>query len=126
MCMNPVSAGCEDECVVELGGLQGARHRVVAARQAAAAAQAQLAAACVEYVDIRMGADRHRVAVGLGPARVQPGEFVADEVSVLLREQPYPVRYGTVPVPPTRRSDHDPGGYLPVPHLHRASRPLRS
>jgi hypothetical protein len=79
--------------MVELGELQAARHQVVAARRAAAAAQAQLAAACVEYADIRVDADRHGTAVaGRSPGRVKPGEFVADEVSVLLREQPYPVR----------------------------------
>ena len=79
--------------MVELGELQAARHQVVAARRAAAAAQAQLAVACVEYADIRVDADRHSIAVtGRGPGRVRPGEFVAEEVSVLLREQPYPVR----------------------------------
>jgi hypothetical protein len=88
-----VGGGCEDVCVVELGELQAARHQVVAARRAAAAAQGQLAAACVEYADIRVEADRHGIAVaGRSPGRVRPGEFVADEVSVLLREQPYPVR----------------------------------
>jgi hypothetical protein len=68
---------------------------IAVARRKAAAAQAELAAACVEYADARAAADWRTADVGdrqaaLGQAR--PGEFVADEVSLLLRQQPFTVR----------------------------------
>jgi hypothetical protein len=40
------------------------------------------------------------VAVGR-PGRAEGGEFVADELSLMLREQPYPVRCLIAPVAPT-------------------------
>lgn len=65
---------------------------VANARRRAAAAQAELAAACVRYGDARTADDRCVANGGRGPGRARPGEFVADEVSLLLREQPFGVR----------------------------------
>jgi hypothetical protein len=65
---------------------------IAAARRRAAAAQAELAMACVAYADARTAEDRRDGDGGRGPGRAKPGEFVADEVSLLLREQPYAVR----------------------------------
>ena len=64
---------------------------IAAARRRAAVAQAELAAACVAYADARLAADR-RDGGGRGRGRARPGEFVADEVSLLVREQPFAVR----------------------------------
>jgi hypothetical protein len=68
---------------------------IAAARRRAAVAQAELAATCVAYADARVEADRLAAAVEgqrTGPGRARPGEFVADEVSLLIREQPFTVR----------------------------------
>lgn len=65
---------------------------VADARRRAAVAQAELAAACVQYGDARTAGDRQPVDGGRGRSRARPGEFVADEVSLLLREQPFSVR----------------------------------
>ena len=62
------------------------------ARRRAAVAQAELAAACVRYGDARTADDGRDRIGGRGPGRVRPGEFVADEVSLLIRDQPYAVR----------------------------------
>lgn len=56
--------------------------------------QARLAEVAVRYADIRI-AEEQAAAAGstvAGPDRPRPGEFVADEVAVMLREQPYQVR----------------------------------
>ena len=83
--------------VPTLDRIRGLADDIAVARMKAAAAQAELAAACVEYADARTVSDR-RTAAGTGddrgqrPGRARPGEFVADEVSLLLREQPFTVR----------------------------------
>jgi len=69
-----------------------AQAAVADARREAARAQARLAEAAVRYADCRIADDS---AAGVGsdtPQRSKPGEFVADELSLLLRDQPYPVR----------------------------------
>ena len=69
-----------------------AREAVVDARRKAAAALALLAEAAVRYADARISDD---TAAGIGSgrrSRVRPGEFVADELALLLRDQPYAVR----------------------------------
>ena len=73
-------------------GVHGLVDDIAAARRRAAVAQAELAAACVRYGDARVAADRGADRCGRGPGRAKPGEFVADEVSLLVREQPYAVR----------------------------------
>jgi hypothetical protein len=65
---------------------------VADARRDAAVAQARLAEAAVRYADVRIAGD---IAAGVGAgwrSRAQPGEFVADELALMLRDQPYPVR----------------------------------
>ena len=64
---------------------------MAAARRDAAKAQARLAEAAVRYADCRI-ADEQTDNHPSGPGRPKPGEFVADELSLLLRDQPYPVR----------------------------------
>src|SRR5215213_2879001 len=77
----------------QLGGVEGARDEVETARREAAAASARLAAACVRFADLRTAANQQVVEpAGGGRGRPKPAEFVADEVSVLVREQPYHVR----------------------------------
>ncbi|HWJ53517.1 MAG TPA: DUF222 domain-containing protein [Propionibacteriaceae bacterium] len=71
-----------------------AREAVADARRVAAAAQAQLAEAAVRYADLRLAedtaaVDRQRPEK---PGRAKPGEFVADELALTLRDQPYQVR----------------------------------
>lgn len=69
-----------------------ARDAVVDARREAAAAFARLAEAAVHYADARFAQD---TAAGIGSgrsSRARPGEFVADELAIMLRDQPYPVR----------------------------------
>ena len=69
-----------------------AREAVVVARRDAAMAQARLAEAAVRYADARIAGD---IAAGVGSgrrSRAKPGEFAADELALLLRGQPYPVR----------------------------------
>ena len=69
-----------------------AREAVVDARRDAAMAQARLAEASVRYADARIAGD---IAAGVGSgrrSRAKPGEFVADELALMLRDQPYPVR----------------------------------
>jgi hypothetical protein len=64
------------------------------ARREAAAALARLAEAAVRYADSRIAEDR-AAASDSGSARLKrakPGEFVADELALMLREQPYSVR----------------------------------
>ena len=71
-----------------------AREAVSDARREAAAAMARLAKAAVAYADVRI-ADESAAGPAsdvLKPHRPKPGEFVADELSMILREQPYQVR----------------------------------
>ncbi|MDN5762852.1 MAG: DUF222 domain-containing protein, partial [Microlunatus sp.] len=70
-----------------------ARDRLAGARRDVAVAQARVAAAAVGYADARAAADRSaEAAQTTGSGRVRAGEFVADEVSLMLREQPWSVR----------------------------------
>ena len=69
-----------------------AREAVADARRDAAMAQARLAEASVRYADARIAGD---VAAGVGSgrrSRAKPGEFAADELALMLRDQPYEVR----------------------------------
>jgi Domain of unknown function (DUF222) len=69
-----------------------ARDAVADARREAAAAMAQLAEAAVRYADCRIADD---AAAGIGSGKrhgARPGEFVADELALMLRDQPYPMR----------------------------------
>jgi Domain of unknown function (DUF222) len=64
------------------------------ARREAAAALARMAEAAVRYADSRIAEDI-AAASGSGSGRLKrakPGEFVADELALMLREQPYSVR----------------------------------
>ena len=61
-------------------------------RRDAAAALGRLAEVAVAYADARI-ADDTAAGVGTGRTRrIRPGEFVADELALLLRDQPYQVR----------------------------------
>jgi hypothetical protein len=65
------------------------------ARREAAAALARLAGAAVRYADARL-AEATADAADFSPGRFKrprPGEFVADELALMLRDQPYQVRY---------------------------------
>lgn len=63
------------------------------ARRQAAIALARLADLAVECADERIAANQEAAGRSGSPARhVKPGEFVADELSLVLREQPYTVR----------------------------------
>jgi hypothetical protein len=89
-----VGGGCEHEFMTgdDHDDTLVARDAVVDARREAAAALARLAEAAVHYADARLADD---TAAGIGSghsSRVRPGEFVADELAVMLRDQPYPVR----------------------------------
>jgi Domain of unknown function (DUF222) len=54
---------------------------------------AHLAESCVRFAELRTEADHQQTESGRHTShRAKPGEFVADEVSLLLREQPYHVR----------------------------------
>jgi hypothetical protein len=71
-----------------------AREAVADARREAAAAMARLAEAAVRYADARIAQDTAAIT-GSGLSRLKrakPGEFVADELSVMLRDQPYQMR----------------------------------
>jgi len=70
------------------------REAVADARREAAAALARLAEAAVRYADGRIAEE---ITIDAAPGlprlnRPEPGEFVADELSLLLRDQPYAVR----------------------------------
>src|SRR5688572_4197675 len=76
------------------GDTATAHDAVVDARRKAAAALARLAGAAVRYADARIAEDTAPAATS-GSARIKrakPGEFVADELAVMLRDQPYQVR----------------------------------
>ena len=64
---------------------------VAAARREVAVAAARLAEVSLRYADDRTG-DASAASVGRRRAGVRSGEFVADELSVVLREQPWAVR----------------------------------
>jgi hypothetical protein len=91
-----VSGGCEHGLMTgdDLDKNSLARDGLKQARREAATAQARLAEVAVRYADIRI-AEEQAAAAGstvTGPNRPRPGEFVADEVAVMLREHPYQVR----------------------------------
>ena len=71
--------------------LRAVGNEVAAARREAAMASAKLAEISMKYADVRTASDRQDSAVAR-PGRAKPGEFVADELSLVLREQPYAVR----------------------------------
>ena len=76
-----------------LEAIDAARSDIADARRAAAIATARLAESCVRFAELRTDADQQEVAPGRHSShRAKPGEFVADEVSLLLREQPYHAR----------------------------------
>jgi hypothetical protein len=76
-----------------LEAIDAAWSDLAAARRAAAIAMAHLAESCVRFADIRTEADHQEIEAGRHTShQAKPGEFVADEVSLLLREQPYHVR----------------------------------
>jgi hypothetical protein len=84
----------------ESEGLRAVGNEVAAARRQAARALASLAEVAMRYAEMRTALDRQDAAVGR-PGRARGGEFVADELSLMLREQPYPVRCLIAPVAPT-------------------------
>jgi hypothetical protein len=54
---------------------------------------AHLAESCLRFAELRTETDHQETEAGRHTShRAKPGEFVADEVSLLLREQPYHVR----------------------------------
>ncbi len=80
------------------GSAVGGSVAVAAARRELAVAAARLAEVSLAYADDRIADARVEVAStsaaggGRGVRRPRPGEFVADELSVVLREQPWTVR----------------------------------
>jgi hypothetical protein len=75
------------------GDTATAHDAVVDARREAAAALARLASAVVRYADVRITEETVAATSGLPRIkRAKPGEFVADELAVMLRDQPYQVR----------------------------------
>ena len=74
-------------------GYGAATAEVHAARRDAARASARLAAAAVDYADAGVDAARRDRSADLtGPGRGKPGEFVPDQLALLLREQPFGAR----------------------------------
>ena len=73
------------------GDAAAAREAVADARREAAAALARLAGATVRYADARF-AETTAAAASPRIQRAKPGEFVADELAVMLRDQPYHLR----------------------------------
>ena len=88
-----VGAACEHEGVIEKDSedIGAVSTEVAAARREAAMALARLAEISMKYADVRTASDRQDAAIPM-PGRARPGEFVADELSLMLREQPYAVR----------------------------------
>jgi hypothetical protein len=66
-------------------------NEVADARREAAVAMARLAEISMKYADVRIASGGQDALVSR-PDRSTPGEFVADELSLVLREQPYAVR----------------------------------
>jgi hypothetical protein len=95
-CSNIVGGGCNDEVMTgdEQQEQPAARDAVADARREAARAQARLAEVAVGYADARIAEEAEVAAApGLpGGIGARPGEFVADELSVMLRDQLYQVR----------------------------------
>jgi Domain of unknown function (DUF222) len=91
-----VSGACDDEGMKdqeERGDSEAAGDEVAAARREAAIALAKLAEVSVKYADARIADDRRSALLDqLRPGHAKAGEFVADELSLVLREQPYTVR----------------------------------
>jgi Domain of unknown function (DUF222) len=91
-----VSGGCDDEVMTgdDQNDSSMARAAVADARRNAAAAMARLAETAVRYADMRLAEDYAAAdQQGLGkPGRAKPGEFVADELALMLRDQPYQMR----------------------------------
>ena len=95
-CSKTVRSRCDDEFMTgdQHNDSCTARAAVANARQEAAAAMARLAEAAVRYADVRI-AEETPTTPGSDlpkPHRPKPGEFVAEELSVMLRDQPYAVR----------------------------------
>ena len=72
--------------------VQAASAALSEARRDVAAGQARLAGMAVRYANARIAADRDPSSPRSGAGRSKPGEFVADEMSVLLRQQSWSVR----------------------------------
>jgi hypothetical protein len=90
-----VSAGCEHGVMTgdDKRTAATARDAVEDARRDAARAQARLAGAAVRYADERIAEASAAADSGLVRLnRAKPGEFVADELAAMLREQPYQVQ----------------------------------
>ena len=90
-----VSSGCHDEFMTgdDRGDTATAHDAVVDSRREAAAALARLAGAAVRYADVRIAEETAAPTSGSPRIkRAKPGEFVADELAVMLRDQPYQVR----------------------------------
>jgi hypothetical protein len=89
-----VSGGCDDECMTgdDKDTTSDAREAVADARREASRAQARLAEAAVRYADARIAEETAAAPDLPRLKRPKPGEFVADELSVMLRDQPYSVR----------------------------------
>jgi hypothetical protein len=75
----------------ESDDIRAVSNEVATARREAAMASAKLAEISMKYADVRASFDRQDASVAR-PGRAKPGEFVADELSLMLREQPYAVR----------------------------------
>jgi len=71
--------------------IRAVSNEVATARREVARALAKLAEISMKYAEVRTSFDRQDVDVAR-PGRARPGEFVADELSLMLREQPYAVR----------------------------------
>jgi hypothetical protein len=94
VCSKSVSGDWEHEVMTgdDQDDTSAAREAVADARRDAAVAQARLAEASVRYADARIAGD---IAAGVGSgrrSRAKPGEFAADELALMLRDQPYRVR----------------------------------
>jgi hypothetical protein len=91
-----VSGACNDEVMTGDDQYEHftARDAVADARREAARAQARLAEAALRYADQRIAEDSAAAEQrGMRKSgRAKPGEFVADELSVILRDQPYQMR----------------------------------
>src|SRR5215203_3410770 len=88
-----VGGGWEDEGVIgeESEDPRAVGNEVAAARRQAARALARLAEITMRHAEVRTAWARGDGGVG-GAGGARPGEFVADELSLMLRQQPYPVR----------------------------------
>jgi hypothetical protein len=91
-----VCGDCDDESMTgdQHNDSSTAREEVADARRGAAAAMARLAKAAVRYADARIAEEAAAAPPSdlSKPRRPRPGEFVADELSMMLRDQPYAIR----------------------------------